>query len=98
MKDLIRKNLLDLHYQKYNSAMNTAIVIVFTLLISLGIGVTIALLTDQLEWNAKVRFTITLVGLVTLFIGLMLVRYFYKHTKDIIKELKKMRQDDLKNV
>lgn len=95
MKDHIRKNLLDLHYQKYNSAMNTTIVIIFTLLISLGIGVTVALLTGQLEWNSKVQFTIILLSLVTLFVGLMLVRYFYKHTTAIIKELKQMRQEDL---
>lgn len=96
MKDPIRKNLLDLHYQKYNSAMNTTIIVVFTLLISLGIGVTIGLLTGQLEWDFNLQFTIFILGSTALLGGLILIRYFYKHTKDIIKELKMLRKEELK--
>lgn len=95
MKDPIRKNLLDLHYQKYNSAMNTTIIIAFTLLISLGMGVVIGLLTRQLVWNSYLRFIVFILSLVTLLIGLILTGYFYRHTNEIINELKKLRREEL---
>ena len=57
MNDTIRKNLLDLHYNKYTQYMTTAIAILVTYVIA----VVVAAFTNQLDYENSAQMLILIV-------------------------------------
>lgn len=83
----LKKNLLDLHYNKYLQYFNTSIIIVFTYFI----GLIISLLTRQINL-ADSRHLFLLILFSLLFLGIMvcLLSYFRRRMGKIIKEMRKL--------
>lgn len=83
----VRKNLLDLHYQKNLQYLMTTIVILFTYFIALGIAV----VTGQL--SAHNRISLIIVGIVSsavLGVGFTLLFRYHYHLQRIPKEIKQL--------
>ncbi len=88
VSEKIKKNILDLHFQKNLVITSTSIIIAFTYLIGVGI----AILTKQLQFD---NF-ISIIVLITISIAVLGISGFfffksYYHIKnilDVIKELK----------
>jgi len=86
--DLVKKNLLDLHYNKYLQYYNTSIIILFTYFIGVGI----AILTKQINISEPEQFLslIVLSISITVLIILFMLR-FRSHQQNILDEIKKLK-------
>jgi len=88
LPDRIKKNILDLHYNKYLQYYNTAIIIFFTYCI----GIAIAFITKQIDYknlNQLLSVGFVTISFVSIIITLMLK--FKKHLINILEEIKKLR-------
>lgn len=83
----VKKNLLDLHYQRYLQYSTTATI----LLVTYYIGVSIALITEQINFTnpLSVGLLILLSILITGIVGNLLL-YFGHHLKNIQSEIRKL--------
>ncbi len=83
----VKKNLLDLHYNKYLQYYTTSIIIIFTYFI----GLVIALWTKQIDWsNGQVLFGIALIS--GLFLGVLVLKMsqFKDHMNNILFEIREL--------
>ncbi len=84
----VKKNILDIHYNKYLQYFNTTIIVSFTYLI----GVSIAFITKQVDYKDPAQ--LSLVVLISIgFLGIMVILLlnFKGHILDRIpKEIKKL--------
>jgi len=80
--DLLKKNLLDLEYQKYLQYSTTTIVAMFTF----AIGIIIAIFTDQLTRQEMIIFVIILSFMVYAFLFWLLFR-FRERMNGILEEI-----------
>ncbi|MBI3033109.1 hypothetical protein HYY69_06550 [Candidatus Woesearchaeota archaeon] len=83
----LKKNILDLQYNKYMQYFNTAIIILFTYFIGIGI----AFVTKQVGYNNPPQLLIVAVislGIITPTILLMLK--FKDHMNNILDEIKNL--------
>ncbi len=84
----IKKNLLDLNYNKYLQYFNTSIIILFTYII----GVFIAFITKQIDYkNPNQLVLVAFISMVIISMIITLMLKFRKHLAEIPKELKKLR-------
>lgn len=88
LQDKVKKNLLDIHYNKYLQYFNTTIIITFTYII----GISIAFITKQINYkDPKQLLFITLVSIGFLsFIAILLIN-FKEHLNNIPREIKKLK-------
>lgn len=85
MDNNIKKNILDLEYNKYLQYFNTLIVLIFTYFI----GLLIALFTKQLNYtNGKNMLFIFLILIIFMVTFIVLIVYIKEKMKNIIKEIK----------
>ncbi len=85
----VKKNLLDLHYNKYLQYYTTSIIIIFTYFI----GIVIALWTKQIDWSkGQVLLGITLVSGLFLSVMTLKMSQFKDQMNTIIAEIKKLER------
>ena len=88
LNDKIKKNLLDLHYNKYLQYYTTIIIILFTYFI----GVAIAFITKQIDYkNTPQVMLVSFISIIILSILTILILNFRSHLKNIPEELKKLK-------
>ncbi len=88
LPDRIKKNLLDLQYNKYMQYYTTTIILLFTY----GIGVFIAFITKQVDYTNTRH--VSLVGIISItVISLIIIPMlrFKEHINNIPKEVKKLK-------
>ena len=88
LSDKIKKNLLDLHHQRYLQYFNTCLIILVTYLV----GVTIAFITKQIKIE-DINQILAVVIVSLAFIGtlVLLLIYFKTHLTKIPQEIKKLK-------
>ncbi len=88
LPDKVKKNLLDLQYNRYLQSYNTSIIVLFTFLIGIGI----AFITKQIDYTsfnqmlAVATITIAVVAVIVL-----LMLQFKGHMSNILQEIKKLK-------
>jgi len=88
LNDKIKKNLLDLHYNKYLLYYTTTIIILFTYFI----GVAIAFITKQIDYkNTPQVMLVSFISIIILSILTILMINFRSHLKNIPEEVKKLK-------
>ncbi len=87
MDDRIKKNLLDLNYQKYLQYENSTIILLFTFII--GIGVAFIIGTINYKETNKIILIVWLSIVVFILIGL-LMKNFRNHQENIKEEIRKL--------
>lgn len=87
LSEKVKKNLLDLQYNKYLQYYNTSIILLFTYFI----GVAIAFITKQVSVNnVRQLFLVSITTvLVTSFI-ILLMLYFKNHQENIFEEIRRL--------
>ncbi len=91
MKDPIRKNLLDIQYQKHLSYFTTAIIVSFTYVV----GVFIGIITGQIQLQNPTHFhPLVAASLIVLITSVSIMVSSFKHKRNIVLELKKMRKEN----
>lgn len=96
IKDPLRKNLLDLNFQKYNSLLNTTIILVST---SVGILITsfIAILLSEKFDPLKSTVIVIFIGIIIVIIGYFLINNLNQKISDIKDELRNIRKESEKS-
>ncbi len=88
MKDIIKKNKLDLTYNKYSQFFNTTIIIFSTI----TIGILIALLTEQIKIGKNIPFIfIALLFITILIFSIYSLIKFHNEMERIIKKIDKLK-------
>jgi len=84
----IKKNLLDLQYNKNLQYFNTSIIILFTYII----GVFIAFVTKQIDYkNPNQLALVAFISIIVISMIVNLMLRFRKHLVNILEELKKIK-------
>ncbi len=87
LPERVKKNLLDINYNKYLQYFNTTIIISFTYLI----GIAIAFITKQINYKDPTQlFLVALISIGFLGIMVILLLDFKGHIDRIPKEIKKL--------
>ncbi len=83
--DKIKKNILDLNYNKYLQYYNTSIIIVFTYIV----GILIALITKQIDYSSSTQLLV-LCAVSTIFGSAMVLLLFRwkRHMLNILRDIK----------
>ena len=90
LNDKIKKNLLDLQYNKYLQYYNTSIIVLFTYFI----GAAIALLTRQIDYTSqKQMLLLGIISIPVITVCVLLMLKFRNHLKNIFLELRKLNID-----
>ena len=88
LSDKIKKNLLDLEYNKYLQYYNTSIILLFTYFI----GVSIAFITKQIDYkNPRQLLLVALISIVVMGLLIILMLRFRENLRHIPKEVKKLK-------
>ena len=88
LSEKVKKNLLDLSYNKYLQYYNTSIIIIFTYLIGVGI----AFLTKAIDYRHRQQvLLVSVISLVFLLVLVLLLRNFKEHQENIKEEMRKLR-------
>ena len=87
LEDNIKKNILDLQYNKYLQYYNTSIIILFTY----TVGVVIGFVTEQINYNDVSQMVVLgFLSLVVVSIIALLLMQFKDHQGNILLEIKKL--------
>lgn len=90
LSDRLKKNILDLTYNKYLQYQTTSIIISFTYLV----GVAVAFLTKQLSLTDYSQMILLLsFSIIVLTPAVYFILSARKHLKNIIEEIKKLKDD-----
>ena len=85
ISDRSKKNILDLSYNRYLQYFNTCIILLFTYII----GIIIGLITKQINYLDSIQLLIAiLVTIIAFGLFVILLSYFHKHLKEIVEEIK----------
>ncbi|MFA5173703.1 MAG: hypothetical protein WC438_00815 [Candidatus Pacearchaeota archaeon] len=88
LSENLKKNLLDLKYNKYLQYHNTCIIILFTYFI----GVIIAYVTNQINYKAfNENLLAGIISIIIIFFILILISNFNEHLENITNEIKKLK-------
>ncbi len=88
MPDQVKKNLLDLQYNKYLQYYNTSIIILFTYFIGAGI----AFITKQINISEPKQFLSLMVMSISITVLIILsMLHFKNHQQNILDEIKKLK-------
>ncbi|HIH26053.1 hypothetical protein J4476_04030 [Candidatus Woesearchaeota archaeon] len=84
----IKKNLLDLEYNKNLQYFNTTIVILFTYII----GLVIAFVTKQIDVKNNIQLSIvTIISLILIFVLLVFLVLIKDSMKKVISQIKELK-------
>ena len=84
----IKKNLLDLEYNKYLQYLNTTLILVFTYFI----GILVAILTENVKYtNPNQIFFVSTISVGVLSVLFVLIFNFKNKLKEIVKKIKKIK-------
>ncbi len=87
LSDNLKKNLLDIHYNRYLSYSNNCIIFLFTYIIAILIG----FITNQIDYrNLNQIFAVGVVSFFVINVIVLLLLNFRVHLKKIVKEMKKL--------
>lgn len=88
ISDRVKKNLLDLQYNKYLLYYNTSIILLFTYFI----GVTIAFITKQISYkNINQLLLVTAISITVISFIISFMLRFKEHLTNILQEVKKLK-------
>ena len=88
LSEKVKKNLLDLSYNKYLQYYNTSIIIIFTYIIGVGI----AFLTEAIDYRQRQQvLLVSIISLVFLLVLVLLLRNFKEHQESIKEEMRKLK-------
>jgi len=88
LDDKIKKNLLDLNYNKYLQYYTTSIIILFTYFI----GVILSFITKQIDYkNNSQIMLVEVISIAVISILVILLLNFKTHLKNIPNEIKKLK-------
>ncbi|MBI4983125.1 hypothetical protein HZC32_00570 [Candidatus Woesearchaeota archaeon] len=88
ISDKVKKNLLDLQYNKYLQYYNTAIIILFTYFI----GVFIAFITKQIDISKPGQFlSLSVISISTTVLIILFMLRFKSHQQNILGEIKNLK-------
>ena len=88
LNDRVKKNLLDLEYDKYLQYFNTSIIILFTYVI----GISIAFITKQIDYhNSRQLVSVALISALFLSLIATIIFRLKENLTRIPKELKKLK-------
>lgn len=87
LSEKVKKNLLDIQYNKYVQYFNTSVIIAFSYII--GVGITF--ITKQIDYKNSIQLT-TLIIISVIFLGIntSLLLKFKLHQSNILEEIKKL--------
>lgn len=86
----IKKNLLDLQYNKYLQYFNTSVILLFTYFIGVGI----AFVTKQVDYtNTKQLSVVAILSVAVVVSTTLFMLNFKEHMKSILEEIKKLSED-----
>ena len=88
LPDKVKKNLLDLQYNKYLQYYTTAIILLFTYFI----GVSISFITRQIDYtNHGQMLLLVLISITTFSVIALLILEFKGHMAQIIDNIRKLK-------
>jgi len=88
ISDKVKKNLLDLQYNKYLQYYNTSIIILFTYFIGVGI----AFITKQIDINEPKQFlSLLVISISTVVLIILFMLRFKSHQENILDEIKNLK-------
>ncbi|MFH0978689.1 MAG: hypothetical protein V1837_05285 [Candidatus Woesearchaeota archaeon] len=88
LSDRVKKNLLDLHYNKYLQFYTTSIIILFTY----AIGVGIAFITKQVNYqNLSQILLVGSISVVVISTIVLLMKKQKVHMANILREIRELR-------
>lgn len=88
LSDKVKKNLLDLQYNKYLQYLNTSIIILFTYFI----GISIAFITKQVDYsNINQLLLVILISIAVSSIVVIFILRFKEGLLNITKEIKELK-------
>lgn len=88
LPDKVKKNLLDLQYNRYLQSYNTSIIVLFTFLIGIGV----AFITKQVDYNSfNQMLSIATITIAVVAVIVLLMLQFKGHMSNILKEIKKLK-------
>lgn len=88
ISDKVKKNLLDLQFNKYLQSYNTAIIVLFTFLVGLGI----AFITKQIDYKSyNQMLSVTSITIAVVAVIILLMLQFKGHMSNIFQEIKKLK-------
>ncbi|MDD5086319.1 MAG: hypothetical protein PHV16_01060 [Candidatus Nanoarchaeia archaeon] len=88
ISDKVKKNLLDLNYNKYLQYFNTSIILLFTYIIALMVG----FITRQINYNNLGQMImVAVVSIIVISVLLLLMQKFRGHQRMIFNEIRKLR-------
>jgi len=86
--ETVKKNLLDLQYNKYLQYYTTTVIILFTYVIGMGI----AFITQQIDpTNVKQLFVVGIVTIAITTIIILSLLHFKGNMENILDEIKKLK-------
>jgi len=88
LPDKVKKNLLDLNYNKYLQYFNTSIILFFTYIIAVLVG----FITKQIDYtNPGQMIMVAIVSIMVITVLLLLMQRFRWHQNIILKEIRKLK-------
>jgi low affinity Fe/Cu permease len=87
LSENVKKNILDLNYNKYLQYYNTTIILLFTYII----GIAITVITKQFDYkDTKQLLVVVIISIALISIFVLLLLSFKKHMRNVLKEFKKL--------
>ncbi len=88
LPDKVRKNLLDLNYNKYLQYFTTSIILFFTYIIAVLVG----FITKQINYtNLGQMIMVAIVSIIVITVLLLLMQRFRWHQNIILKEIRRLK-------
>jgi len=88
LSDKVKKNLLDLQYNKYLQYYTTAVILLFTYFIGVGI----AFITEQVDYkNINQMLLLAMISIAILSIIIILMLQYKGHMANIFEEIKRLK-------
>jgi sulfite exporter TauE/SafE len=88
LPDKIKKNILDLQYNKYLQYYNTSVMVLFTYII----GIIIALITHQVNYNSSVQMIlVSFISVAIISVIVLVMSKFRYQMANIFIQIKKLR-------
>jgi len=88
LPDKVKKNLLDLNYNKYLQYFNTSIILFFTYIIAVLVG----FITKQINYtNLGQMIMVAIVSIIVITVLLLLMQRFRWHQNMILKEIRGLK-------
>ena len=88
LSDKVKKNLLDLQYNKYLQYYTTSIIILFTFFI----GVSLAFITKQIDMSEPKQFlSLSVISISATVLIILSMLHFKSHQQNILDEIKNLK-------